>query len=133
MANQYWGGGVSGDWDTAGNWTSAKPGNNDNVIFPASTTQAITSGQTDENAIDVDLLWFQEGFDANVGSSGNELYISADKLIYEGGGQLWFKAGDTVCDLVIIKARPATSGITSVNLKKDRCASCETEIAGVWN
>jgi hypothetical protein len=116
MATQSWGGGVSGDWDTAGNWTSAKPGNNDTVLFPASTTRAVSSGQTDENAIDVDTLWFQEGFNANVGSSGNELTISADLLKFEGGGQLWFKAGDTVVDLAVIRARPATSGITSVYL-----------------
>lgn len=116
MATQAWGGGVSGSWDTAGNWTSAKPGNNDTVLFPASTTQAITSGHTDENAIDVDLLWVQEGFDQDIGASGSELYISADLLKFEGGGRLFFKAGDTVTDLAIIKARAASSGITSVVL-----------------
>ena len=116
MATQYWGGGVSGAWTTAGNWTSAVPVDDDTVIFPATSTQAVTSAHTAENDVDVDLLWFQEGFDASIGSSGSELYISADKLIFEGGGQLWLKAGDTICDLVIIKARPATSGITSVYL-----------------
>jgi hypothetical protein len=113
MATKTWDSG-DGAYDTG--FGGGQPASNDTVIYPASNTQAVTSQHTDENAVDCDLIWWQQGYDANIGSSGNELYTSADKLIFEGGGQLWFKAGDTVCDLTIIKARPATSAITSVNL-----------------
>jgi len=115
MATQAWGGGT-GAWGTAGNWTSAVPLSNDTVLLPASTTQGVTSGQTTQNAVDPDLIWVQEGANYDIGSSGSELYISADLLKFEGGGKLFFKAGDTGVDLAIIKARAATSGITSVTL-----------------
>jgi len=116
MATQIWQG-STGVWDTGGNWSgAAKPGANDTAIFPASNTQAVTSGHTDENGVDVDLLWIQEGYDAAIGGSGSELYISADKVVHEGGGALWLKAGDTVTDEVIINATSASAGMTNATL-----------------
>jgi len=116
MATQIWAA-SDGVWDTGANWSGAsKPGANDTVIFPANSTQAVTSGHTDENGVDVDLLWIQEGYNAAIGGSGSELYMSADKIIHEGGGALWFKAGDTVTDEVIINAQSSSSGMTNATL-----------------
>jgi len=116
MATEIWNGTTSGNWDTAGNWVTIKPAANDNVSFPASATQDITSGCDNENGIDVDELWIQEGANYNLGTVSVPVYISADLLKFEGGGSKFYKAGDTGCDLAIIKARPASSGITSVTL-----------------
>ncbi len=116
MANQFFGGGVSDNWDTAGNWTSAKPGAADTVVVPASTTRSILTGLNDENAVKLAKMWVQEGYNGNIGASGTELFISADLMKFEGSGQLFWKAGDDVSALAIIKARPATAGLTSVTL-----------------
>lgn len=116
MADQFWGGGTSDNWDTGGNWTSAKPVAADTVVAPASTTRSILTGLNDENAIALTKMWVQEGYNGNIGASGTELYITTALMKFEGSGQLFWKAGDAVSALAIIKARPATSGITSVTL-----------------
>lgn len=116
MADQFWGGATSGDWNTAGNWTSAVPVSTDTVVVPASTIQSITTGLDDENAVALTKMWVQEGFNGDIGSSGTELFITTALMKFEGSGKLFWKAGDAVSALAIIKARPATSGITSVTL-----------------
>ena len=116
MATQIWQG-STGDWDTGGNWSgAAKPGNNDTVIFPASNEQAVTTGHTDENAIDPDLIHIQEGYDSDIGGSGSELYISGDLIRHEGGGALWLKAGDNAVDEIVINTQPAAAGATNATL-----------------
>jgi len=112
---EYWNGSASGDYDAAGNWVTASPTSGD-VIYPASTTQGVTSGCDNENAHDYDTMWIQEGANYDLGSAGTPMYMSADLLKFEGGGKLFFKGGDVVTDLVVIKARPATANITSVTL-----------------
>lgn len=116
MPNQFWGGGTSDNWDTGGNWTSAKPVAADTVVCPASTIRSILTGLNDENGVALTKMWVQEGYTGDIGSSGTELFITTALMKFEGSGKLFWKAGDAVSALAIIKARPATSGITSVTL-----------------
>lgn len=113
MATHIWDS-TDGAYNTG--FAATKPGANDTSIYPASNNQAVLSEHTDENGVDQDLIWIQEGFSPDIGANGSELFTSADKLIHEGSGALWFKAGDALCDEVIINTQAATSGITNATL-----------------
>lgn len=114
MADKFW---ISADGDYDIGFTGGVTlVSADRGIFPASNTQAVLSNHDDHNAVDAALIWFQEGFNANIGSGGSELFTSAGIVRYEGGGQLFLKAGDNRINLTIIRARAASAGITSVTL-----------------
>jgi len=120
MAETRWTGASSGSWTTAGNWSAGVPdgsgGSYDPVVFPASSTQAVTADHTAQNAVDMSALYLQRGFNADIGSAGNELYISAGNVYHFGGGALHLKAGDAAVDDVYIDAEPASGTTLSASL-----------------
>lgn len=120
MAETIWTGATDGDWDDNSNWSGNKPdgsgGSHDPVTFPASSSQAVTTGHTNENAVDCSTILIQPGFDASIGSAGNELYISTGNLYHYGGGELHLKAGDNRVNDVYIDANPASSTTLSASL-----------------
>lgn len=116
MAQHIWVG-TTGDYDTGANWNPDKPSvATDDVIVPASTTQAITTGADNENAVDLNSIYIERGHNQDVATSGAPWYIGSDLLVHEGGGTLYFKAGDSFVDDVIINATPATAGAKSASL-----------------
>ena len=113
MADEFWN---SADGAYTTGFAGGPLGAGNRGIFPASILQGVTSAHTAQNAVAPAMIWFQEGFNANIGSSGSELYTSPVILRFEGGGELWFKAGDDAVTNTIIRARPASSALVSANL-----------------
>lgn len=113
MADKLLSTGGAGDWDSANTWSGdPKPANNDRAICPTGLDLDIVTGHTDENGVDLDLFQTSPGFLGDIGSSGNALYISADKMILRGSGNNWIKIGDAVTDLIIVDTlRTATTEI----------------------
>jgi hypothetical protein len=124
MAQKIWAG-SDGNYDTAGNWSPAnKPSlTTEDVIVPASSVQAIISNADNENAVDLNSIYIQRGHNEDVATSGAPWKISTDLLVHEGGGTLYFHAGDIAAvyavDETIINATPATSAKQSASLTGD--------------
>jgi hypothetical protein len=128
MAQNIWQA-STGDWDTGSNWSdTAKPDATDDIVIPATTTQAITSNCDNENAIDCVSILIQAGHNQDIGSSGVPLYISTGELIHNGGGTLYFKAGDAKIDRTVIDASPSAAGTKSASLTGDAAAADYGEI-----
>jgi hypothetical protein len=118
MAQNIWQG-TTGNYDTAGNWSlAAKPVATNDVVVPASITQAIESNADGEDAIDLNSIYIQRGHNQDVATSGVPWAISSAKLHHEGGGTLYFKAGSAAIAVndTIINATPATAGKKSASL-----------------
>ena len=117
--------GADGNYDTSSNWNPpGKPSlTSDDVIVPKDHTQAIISGADNENAIDLNSIYIQRGHNQDVATSGAPWYISADELVHEGGGTLYFKGGDVKTDVVHINATPSTAQALSASLTGDAAAA----------
>lgn len=111
MATTRWTGALSGDWATAGNWSNGVPATGDTVIIPRTSSRSITTGldRTGDGAgagLNLVLLSIEEGYNGDIGSSGNYLKCTADKIKVRHGGEFWFTsdsgtAGLTT-DLVVL-------------------------------
>lgn len=116
MGQKIWVG-TDGNYDSVPNWNGGKPsGGTDDVVVPATTIQAIVSGADDENAVDLNTIYVERGHNQDVASSGAPWFVSTDQLIHEGGGTLYFKAGNTKIDLAVINATPVTASGKSASL-----------------
>jgi hypothetical protein len=103
MARRIWTGATNGNFGTAGNWSPATaPVSNDEAMFDASSTVNVDAG-LDQSAVDLDALIVAKGCKINIGTSASPLIISADKVLHEGDGTLYYKDGNGTTDLVIIK------------------------------
>jgi len=103
MATRVWQS-SDGNWGNTASWTGAAvPVSNDIVIFPENNAVSVTSGLS-QAAVDLDALITKPGYIGNIGSSGTHLSISADRVLHEGSGTLYYTDGDGTTDLVIVNA-----------------------------
>ncbi len=98
--------GTDGSWSTAANWSdTAVPITGDDVIIPATSTQAITSGLS-QAAVDLHSLTVEEGYSKNIGTSTTSLNIGVGNgtdpyVLHQGSGTLYLdldSAGDITID-----------------------------------
>jgi len=131
MAQNIWVG-STGVYTASANWSDgAKPDATDAVVIPANVTQGIVSACDGENAIDCVSILIQEGHNQDVGSSGTQdvgssgtpWYISTGELVHNGGGTLYFKAGDTKIDRTVINATAGSAGVLAASLTGDAAAA----------
>ena len=96
---------ADGDWDNNASWSGGvPPANGDTVIFPANNSVSVTSNQDGQGAVDLAALLIQPGYVGNIGSSGTHLIISADRIVHEGSGTLFYTDGAGTTDNVIVNA-----------------------------
>ena len=97
-----WDGDTSNVLNTGGNWTTgAAPVSNDAAQFLAAydgATYAPATSMAALTAVDLDYLYVQEGYTRDIGASGSELDISADRVDHFGSGHLWYKDGAGTTD-----------------------------------
>ena len=105
MADTIWtNGAATRDLNTAGNFTGTVPEGTGTVYFLSDYTAANTGPNASmqaHTAIDQDAIYIGEGFTEDIGASGNDFQISADKIWHRGAGKLWFKDGDGTTDWII--------------------------------
>ncbi len=108
MATRVWQS-SDGDWDNAASWTGATvPVSNDVVIFPSNNSVSVTSNQGGQTAVDLDALIIHPSYNGDIGTSGTPLLISADKVLHEGTGTLYYTDGDGTTDHVIVNSTNRT-------------------------
>lgn len=103
MPTRVWQG-TDGDWDTAGNWSTATiPLTNDTVILPAGNSYSLTT-TLNQAAVDLDLLEIDAGYTGQVGASGTPLKIDADLVKHYGRGTLYYESDGAVTDWFIVNS-----------------------------
>lgn len=103
MGDLYWTGGTSGDINVAANYsTAAIPVGNDRLFFTTNGTFAPNVNMAALTAVDLDLLYVGPQFTQDIGTSGAPLDISADKVIHQGSGCLYYKDGGGTTDWLIV-------------------------------
>ena len=111
MANGHWTNGAADrDIGTAGNWSGgATPGANESAYFIAdvanTNSQYPNTGMADLTAIDLNLLQILDGYAQPIGGSSNHFTITADKIVHNGSGTLWWKDGTAaaVSDALVVE------------------------------
>lgn len=94
--------GSDGNWGIAGNWNPpGVPVSNDIAILNGYNDVAITSGLS-QGAVDLDLLWIDDTYTSNIGTSSTALTILADKIVHRGKGTLYLARGSGLIDEILI-------------------------------
>jgi len=105
--------GTTGDMSTVGNYSDgALPEAGDKLFFVGDYPNPPTSNMDALAAIDLDLVHIGKGFTADIGSSGSPLEVSADKVIHQGSGTLYYLDGDGTTDWMVIDS--VASGTAAV-------------------
>lgn len=82
--------GSNGSWEDANFESGTKPVDGGSLMVP--NTVGVKINGTDQNGINLAYLEFQGGYLFDVGASGNELKLDADKILHAGSGTLYFKS-----------------------------------------
>lgn len=90
-------------WSAASFDTNLLPANNEKVVFDG-TGQGSVIGGLNQAAVDLDLLQVDPEYTGNIGQTGNPLIISADEVVYQGGGSMWYQDGSGITDLMIVES-----------------------------
>lgn len=94
---------LDGDLGAAGSYTpSGVPSNGDTVLCIPGNAVAPATNMDALKAVDLELWRTCAGFTPNIGSEGNALEVSANKVVHEGSGCLHYKDGDGTTDELII-------------------------------
>lgn len=106
--NLAWTGAVSGNWETAGNWTDPTdtgPPNTDaskdTLIFLKTATVGPTENVdrtqdgTAQNGLNPLVVYVEKGATYDIGAAGAPLMIRPDKFIYRGNGTLFYQSAGT--------------------------------------
>lgn len=102
MSDKTWAVGTSGDWSNAANWDpGGVPVSGDKVLLPSRTNVAITTGLS-QGAVDLDLLFVEDGYTKDIATSSTALTISADKIIHRGKGTLYLAKGTAAIDEIVV-------------------------------
>jgi len=92
--------GTSGAWATASNWpTGGVPLATEHALL-SSLSQAITG--SDESAADLGTVWFDKACAHEVGSSSTPLILAVNRLVVEGTGRKYLKAGGAGIDYMVL-------------------------------
>ncbi len=107
MANNIWQG-ADGNWDTVTNWSLGTKAAAGEDIFLTDSSQDISSGHTNEDAVALASLRVDRTYTGKVGQTGSSLTIdvTGTMWIYSGGAEFWW-SGD--CPTIYVN----TAGIGS--------------------
>jgi hypothetical protein len=97
---------VDGDWANVNNWSSAAvPGSGgaglDTVIIPGTARTSLTTnldrtGDDGGNGLLLAYMLVEDGYEGDIGSSGNELKLRCTILDYHGDGTLFYESATGV-------------------------------------
>lgn len=108
-----WQGG-DGNWNTGSNWsTGSAPGADNNVVFDGSTNVSVTTVPS-TTTTNIALLQTDRTYSGDLGGSGNEIVLLADKIIHEGTGTLWWNSntGTSKTDSIVVNSTNTTNAAT---------------------
>ena len=100
--------------------TGTLPAVNDRLRIRKGVGTNITSAAGTQTAIDLDLLYYEDGATQNVGAAGAPLIYSADLVNLFGSGTFYFKDGDVTTDLVVCRG-PGTFHLDGTSITEIRC------------
>lgn len=108
MADTIWtNGNADRDHNNAANFSGTVP-QGTGTLFYLPDFSAADSGpnvnMAAHTAVDQDGIFVGEGYTQDIGASGNDMQISADRVWHEGSGKMWFKDGDGTTDQVIVRS-----------------------------
>lgn len=117
MATRVWQS-SDGDWSNTASWTGATvPISNDVAVFPDNNSVSVTSGLS-QAAVDLDALIVHPGYTGDIATSGSHLTISADRVLHEGSGTLYYTDGNGITDLFILNASGGAAVVSGTSLTR---------------
>lgn len=91
MATKVWAS-ITGNWNNANSWNPVGvPITGDDVIFPPSVTQSVTSG-LDQTVVNLNTFIIEEGSFSSMGSAGDPLIIGATFMRHLGAGSIYLRS-----------------------------------------
>jgi len=94
---------VPSPWEAASFNTGLLPGSNEEVYFDGTANGDVVSG-LNQTAVDLDKLHIKAEYSGTIGAHGNPLIISADTVIHEGTGTLYYQDGGGQTDVILIRS-----------------------------